>query len=219
MNKITKTFTYALPDDYLYDTNALGNTGQWTYTGPDLIWVFVDKATNKFHGGFKTEDDNAIHYPTPPDYYKVLVSAIKDPLLATLFDAGDRIDYATLPQLSETLPDGNVYTRPETPAPDHTYDVSEITYDPTAGKFIKPYPWKKPHMDWTKMREWRNTALLNSDKKIHEDTPAEYAQRWEEYRQFLRELPQLHGAAHSGETPTTDPWKLQPYPNPDEPQT
>ena len=69
MNKITKTFTYDCPDDYLYDTNALGKTGEWTYTGPDKIWVLVDNTTNKFAGGVLTEDLSLIHISEPTRPY------------------------------------------------------------------------------------------------------------------------------------------------------
>ena len=39
MANITKTFTYDLPDEYLAQTNADGNTASWTYEGLSLIHI------------------------------------------------------------------------------------------------------------------------------------------------------------------------------------
>ena len=42
MANITKTFTYALPDEYVAQTSDLNLTAEWTYEGPAFMWVFVD---------------------------------------------------------------------------------------------------------------------------------------------------------------------------------
>ena len=39
---IRKTFQYDLPDEYLSNESTLGLKAEWTYEGPEKIWVFVD---------------------------------------------------------------------------------------------------------------------------------------------------------------------------------
>jgi hypothetical protein len=207
---IEKSFTYAMPDDYLKTTTELNKVGSWIYRGPDKIWVFVDKDTLKLTGWFKTELEDGEHYPTPLDQYKVFVNCNENPLLACLVGADELKDYADLEHHSETLLDGSVYVRPLTPAPDHTYEMTEILYDVVTEDFVIPYPWKQPHVSWDDIRSWRNLALFAADYKTPDDMPAALTAQWESYRDSLRNLPQTHGAAHSGEIPITDPWKIQP---------
>ena len=209
-NKIVNvTFTYDIPDDYLYQTNDLGKTGTWEYRGPDKIWVFVDAETKRFNGRLLTEKEDGEHYPTPADQIKVAINCEDNPLLCSIFGhADENCDYTALEQHTEELPCGNVYQRPATPAPDHTYEAVEMEYDAAAGEFKKPYPWKKPHVTWEDIRTWRNHSLIAKDHIAPADAPQSVKDKWEAYRQELRDLPQVHGAAHSGETPTTDPWKV-----------
>jgi len=214
MPKIQKSFTYDVPDDYLHQTRTLNKVGVWTYDGYDTIWVFVDKETNKLTGSFKTPEENGATYPTPIDQIKVEVDCTVNPLLACLVGADEVRDYNLLDQHEETLPDGSVYIRPLVPPPDHTYEMSEIVYDPILNTFNTPYPWKKPHTTWQDIREWRNRNLELSDTKVLDDMPAAIKARWEEHRQTLRDLPQTFGAAPGG-TPPVDPWKIQPITAPD----
>lgn len=198
ITRITKTFTFDLPDDYLYQTNNLKKTGEWTYTGPDKMWIFVDNTTKKIISRFHyTELDNGADVPTPIGQTKVLVDANVNPLLASMIH--NEIDYGTLPQLVEELPDGNTYGRPDPQSPDHTYELTDIIYDEETGEFVKPYGWKQPHVTWDELKKWRNQQLALSDAKIRtcrpDDIPA-----WEEFRQKLRDLPALMG--------NVDPWKV-----------
>lgn len=214
MAKIQKTFSYDAPDEYLHQTRTLNKVGVWTYDGHDKIWAFVDKETNRLTGDFKTPEENGADYPTPQHLIKVEIDCNENPLLACLLGADEVRDYGLLDQHEETLPDGTVYRRPLIPPPDHTYEVLEIVYDPITGKFLEPYPWKKPHIDWAGIREWRNRILSFTDDRVNEDTPSALKAQWEEYRQKLRDIPQVHGAAPGG-IPTTDPWKIQPITGPD----
>jgi hypothetical protein len=214
MSKIQKSFTYDVPDDYLHQTRTLNKVGVWTYDGHDTIWVFVDNETNKLTGSFKTPDEDGATYPTPLDQLKVQIDCNVNPLLACLVGADEVRDYNLLDQHEETLPDGSTYMRPLVPPPDHTYEMSEIVYDPISQTFVEPYPWKQPHMSWQDIREWRNRNLKLSDTKVLDDMPATVKAQWEEHRQKLRDIPQTYGAAPGG-TPPVDPWKVQPITAPD----
>lgn len=198
ITRTEKTFTYDLPDAYLYLTNDLGKTGQWTYKGPDKLWIFIDNQTKKVISRFHyTEQDNGADVPTPIGQTKVLVDANVEPLLASIIH--NEYDYSQLPQHTETLPDGNTYSHPDPQSPDHTYEITEIEYDIEKQEFIKPLPWKKPHVSWDDLKKWRNQQLDLSDAKIR-SCRVEMIPAWEEYRQKLRDLPSLMEGV--------DPWKV-----------
>jgi|688.fasta_scaffold161764_2 hypothetical protein len=210
MNKITHTFTYDLPDDYLAQTNILGKVATWTYNGPDKIWIFLDKETNKIVGNFLTEDDKGGEIPVPLDQYRIEIDPTVDPIIATLVGADELPDYATLEQYTEELPCGNTYTRPLCPPPDHTYELLDITYDVENSTFVTPLPWKQPHITWDGIRQWRNHLLDGSDYNELPDMPAAVLSNWVAYRQGLRDLPQTYGASSGSTIPPVDPWKIQP---------
>jgi hypothetical protein len=219
MNQIIqKTFIYDMPDDYLYQTNNLGKTAEWTYVGPSRLWVFVNKENKLFANRFLTDRDHGGEVPVPPDHFRTCIECELEPLLCTLIydpHSVDAVDPAMLEQHIDELPDGTTYQRPANPVPDHTYELFEIQYNESTDSFIKPYPWKQPHTTWDVIREVRNQKLQNTDDKDHEYVPDAVRTQWQEYRQKLRELPQLHGAATKDDTPTTDPWKIQFYTAPD----
>jgi hypothetical protein len=207
ITRITKTFTYDLPDAYLYQTNDNKLTGTFTYTGPQFMWIFINNATKKIISRFHyTERDNGADVHTPEGQTKVLVDADKDPIIASLLH--NEVDYATLPQTLETFADGSTYGHPDPQTPDHTYELTEIQYDVEKGEFIKPFAWKEAHVDWEEIIRWRNNSLAISDNKIRNCNPDQVA-AWEEYRQRLRDLPVTFAGV--------DPWKITFPTEPDRP--
>lgn len=184
---IVKTFTYDIADSYLSQTRSLNRTAQWTYRGPRYFWLFVDAGTNKIMSQFYyLERDNGADVPTPPGQIKVMVDAAVDPEIAScLFN--DYV-YADLPHTVEQLPDGSTYGHPNPIPPDHTYELKEIQYNNTTGKFVKPYALKQPFMTWDLLSRHRNAALNISDQRLASAAPEDKA-AWETYRQTLRELP------------------------------
>lgn len=198
MALIRKTFTYDLPDDYLSQERTLGKTAEWEYIGPDAIWVFINESDNTYRGNYFTDEHDGADIPTPAGSYKVHVDCEQDPLLCALFHAEvEKPDYADLDQHEELLPDGLTYKRPLHPPPDHTHNIAEMECDPVTKSYPKPYPWKLNHMDWKGIRGWRNRLLATSDDKEGEhleSMPAGLQTSWADYRQALRDLPQVHGA-------------------------
>jgi hypothetical protein len=198
---IEKTFTYDIADAYLYQTNDLKKTAQWTYTGPRYMWIFVNNETNKISSRFHyTERDNGHDVPTPEGMTKVMVDADKDPCLASLIH--NEYTYGELPHTVENLPDGSTYGHPDPIPPDHTYELIEIVYDSASGEFVKPYPWKAPHVTWQDIVDARNDLLLASDSKYNLANEAQKPE-WEAYRQTLRDLTDTFAGI--------DPWKI-PFP-------
>ena len=199
ITRIEKTFTYDIADAYLYQTNALKRTAEWTYTGPDKMWTFIDETTKKLIGRFHyTERDNGADIPTPVGQIKVLVDANVNPCIASLFH--NEYTYGDLPHTVENLPDGNTYGHPDPIPPDHTYEITEIVYNTETGEFVKPYPWKQPHVTWEELIRVRDVALALSDNKVRNAASDELKTAWEEYRQKLRDLPTLMAGV--------DPWKV-----------
>lgn len=151
MTRISKLFTYDLADDYLAQTNELKKTATWTYHGPDRIWVFVDTETNKLYGtNFYTLEEDGPSIPSPLGCRKLEIDCQSNPLFCTLVGASDHFDGDTLPKYSENLPNGEVYTRPMHPMPDHTYEFNDATYDPETNTWS--YPWKQTWVTWEDLR-------------------------------------------------------------------
>lgn len=201
---ITKTFSYPIPDDYLHLTSVENKVGSYTYTGPDKLWVFVDNETGKLHSGIcYTDKDDGEDVPSGPGLTKVCVTAENDPEILSMIWLGDN-DYTALPTLAEQLPNGGVYSRVDPTPPDHTYELMDCVYNLENQTWVKPFPWKTPHMDWETLRNARTNLLAESDKIIATKIlTQEQTAALEEYRQKLRELPTTFDGV--------DPWKV-PFP-------
>ena len=197
---ITKTCTYDAPDDYLYQTNTLGNTWSYEYEGPDKLWIFISEETGRpLNGQCFTIKDDGDEIPTPPGQVKILVDDNVDTVIASMIWRHKYYDY--LPTQTEQLPDGTSYTRPINQPPDHTYEFMECVYNIAAGEWVKPLPWKKPHVTWDDLRKARTAMLAASDKTLATTLMSDQERAaFEVYRQKLRDLP----AVFEG----VDPWKV-----------
>lgn len=158
MADVTKTFTMNLPDEYLALTAEDGNTGEWTYKGPDKLYVLVDAATGAFlpgqgwahHDDERTDEENLEAARTWGGVGKkaVLLTAENDPILISAV-YGQAPLAADLPQTTYTLPGESepFYSRPTVQYPDHVYEIGDISYDLAAEAWVTPFPWKKPHIN------------------------------------------------------------------------
>ena len=195
---IEKTFTFDIADQYLYQTNNEKKKAEWTYKGPDKLWIFVDNETKKILSRFHyTEKDEGADVPSPVGQTKVLVDATINPEIASLIH--NEIDYGSLPHTTEELPNGTYYGHADPIPPDHTYELTEIEYDFDKGEFVKPYPWKKPHISWDDIKQQRLNLLNGSDIKL-KNALDEDKEAWLTYRQKLRDLPVTFK--------DVDPWKI-----------
>lgn len=201
--QITIQFNYSLPDDYLYQTDNKKLTGSCVYEGPNKIWVFVNTDSGKLVNSlYYTEKDDGDEIPTPSGTTKVCIVAETYPELIHMITSSG---YFSGPTKTELLPDGSEYVRHDPTPPDHTYELMEIEYDLEKNIWKKPYPWKKPHMDWDTLKLARNAMLRESDQIIRNNIlTAEQTTQIEDYRQKLRDLPTLFNGI--------DPWKV-PFPN------
>jgi hypothetical protein len=165
MTTITKEFTYNLADDYLALTNAEGRTGTWTYVGPDQIWLEIHSDTGALDNtGFFTIEEDGPNIPVPEGIELVCVDCNINPLLCTLVGADEVKDYALLPQHTEDLPNGNTYSRPADPTPDHTYNVDTAVYDSLTQEWS--YEWFSTWTTWDNIVSRRNMLLREVKKEI-----------------------------------------------------
>lgn len=199
---IEHTFTYSVPDEYLHQTSNLNKTNRWTYRGPDKLWIWVHTDTGKPISAFHlTEKENGADYPSPEGQTKVLVEATRDPEIASMIY--NRLDYGTLEQVAEELPDGSTYAVPNPLPPDHTYEFMDCVYNVSTKSWNKPLPWKKPHMTWDELKAARVRLLQASDTAMVGYLTEEKKAEWEAYRQKLRDITTTFAGI--------DPWKV-PFP-------
>ena len=189
MSDITVNFTYKVPngknnpnvEDFTIET--------WTYTGPEKLWVFVDKETLKLEPmGYLTEETDGKTYNPLPTHLKVEVNAGKNPLVATI--VAQPLNYellATVRTASVVLPDGNTVLEDVNPPPQDVYKYDGITYAPGADSWS--YKWVDEEVTWDDIKLLRDTLLTASDNRVKFDIPDSIKQPWIDYRQALRDMP------------------------------
>ena len=230
MAKLNIKMTYPVPDEYLSQSMAAGNTATLDYLGPDFIWVCVEKEGDRKgkwnHQAIKTNylDDGDIEdydnedqtaaiekLPVPLDCIRIKIDCSKDAHICSLFaqphcTGDDRGSYDKLPQVQDKLDDGTVYY--ERPAdnsipPDHVWNRDECVYDEATGEW--DLVLQKTWASWEQIRENRNSELDLSDVKTLLPDGA-MKDRWDVYRQALRDVPQVY----AGKKPHTVPMPPSP---------
>lgn len=153
MAKISKEYTYNLPDEYTKQTSDLGLTATATYEGPEFLYVFVDAATGKLQPAQscmpvrnETEDAENAQVRAGLDERAILLrpnTDNTDAIIASIFFHTDTGKDAGYPQKEYKLAGETVayYERPDPQLPDHTYNVAEIEYDFSAGEWKQPFPF------------------------------------------------------------------------------
>lgn len=157
VNIVTTSFTYDVADEYLLKTGNDGNTSTCDYTGPDAILMAINKETGKidFSKGWEAWDGedatmNMMNVRAGEGAQVVTILAADDPVICWLMVTQFDLDRdAGLQKEYKLVGDDTVYySRPDCIYPDHAYEEEEIKYSFTTNSFVKPFPWKNPHMDW-----------------------------------------------------------------------
>jgi len=200
MAHIRKTFTYPKPDEYLGQKDEYQLNGTHTYEGPDAMWIFIDKATNRIAPSGYMFEEEGIDFDPPSNLRKVFVDCNENPIICSLMECDcDDDEHETI---EETLPNGVTYITYKDPPPDHTYEKFDIECN-SNNEFIKVastslggeahYPWKQPHVRWPHLRRHRTSLLQWTDDKVNTDMPASLQTAWNNYRQALRDIPVTYG--------------------------
>lgn len=208
MTHIRKTFNYPKPDEYLGQFDEQNLTGTHTYEGPDAMWVFIDKATNKISPTAYMEEEEGLEFAEPINLRKVFVDCEENPIICSLMEADVEEEEHEL--IEETLPNGITYLTYADPPPDHTYEKFDIECNESGvfQKITSPntgrqhYPWKQPHIKWAHLRRHRQSLLQWSDDKVNADMPESLQTQWNAYRQTLRDLPVIYGDSFDVEITT-----------------
>lgn len=226
MANITIDFEYDLPDEYLYQTATKGLKAQWTYTGPEKIWVTVDKQTgclewaSGWHADNGTDDQREFMNIMAGQARKaILVDATKDPLIASIFV--DRRQSIELPQKEYKIDGVTYYSRPEPTQPDHTYEVGEIYYDLDKNEWKKPFPWKKPHITLEHFHNTRLMLIAGIERDIADaETPADIKEQLKAYKAEMEAIPTKFAGWDAWQIPfPADPRALPVEVNPPAPPT
>ena len=216
MKQITKDFTYDIPDEYLAQTKANGDTATASYTGPAKLWVFVQEQTGKNTSDAMQLDENwdgNPDLPAPEGQVKVELDCEgADTLICAIF-LPHSVSVKNVTDVVTDLPeDYGKYSNPWPPTPDHAYEREMLVYKPdtadiadTAGKEHTGGDWeltfKQPWMTWGTMTQLRNDLLAMSDGTVSFDHTDSVKQPWIDWRQKMRDLPTVWKRGEAGEFP------------------
>jgi len=184
MANITKTFTYALPDEYVAQTSDSNLTAEWTYEGPAFMWVFVDNATETLQTAqsfmaVKSAGDlqESANTRAGVDQRAVLLSpgsSDVDATIASILISKDTGKNTGYPQKEYAFPAGHpnagevYYERPDPQSPDHTYDRNAIKYDYANNQWVTPFEWFKPWVTIEEHTQARDAIVVDSTAKLED---------------------------------------------------
>lgn len=200
MENFRKTFTYNTPA-HLWGTELdETKTAEFEYVGPEKLWVFINEETNKFDGlPFLTARDNPLNnYPIPVGYYMVELDANEEPLICSLFVRN--VPEETREETVEELPDGSQWKEPVTLYPTEIFDLRNIEFDTQTGNWVEPFALLQNNTTMEDIRSIRDAMLNNADPYPSLGMPEALQEKWIDYKQKLRDLPEVWA--------DVDPWKV-----------
>lgn len=193
MKKITVDLVYDTPDEVHY-SEWNGKVATLEYNGLSHLYVEVDKDTNKLTGRQFDQDYYQSFERNEEDNYVIEVDCTNNPLICELFEPSIQED--DVDHIEEQIP-GNVesFVHDVPILPQDIYYISGIQYDIQKNKFVTPFPWQEPPVTWKEKLQKRNNNLSTTDKHLTEDLPEKLYNEIKEYRQFLRDMPQVYGVS------------------------
>ena len=224
MAKLNIEMTYPVPDKYLSQSTAAGNTASMSYLGPDTIWVQVNKEGDRkgkwnqnpiktnyaddgdFENGVEEEMADAIRaLPVPLDAERIEIDCTTNPHICAIWTKPETVgdtspNYTNLPQQEDKLADGTVYySRPANDKipPDHVWNPYECTwnFETTSWDLVLRTPVDFGMPEsWDEIRAYRDMELEQLDVKNLLPDGPE-KDAWDAYRQELRDIPQKYADA------------------------
>ena len=183
---ITRLLTYTLPDKLFATTTELGKTSTHMYEGPEYLVLHIDKDSGRIADTWHPDEE-------PP------VERLALNLYRVEFRPETDEDYIKIALLycRWTPKKYEVDIGPE-------YWPNTIIADPTditmvfeefkiVDNYAAPLEFKQYLRDASDevIRRRRNAALAQCDGRIAEDMPSSIKQAWLDYRQRLRDLPEI----------------------------
>jgi hypothetical protein len=195
MAEITINFKYDIPDTKWGTTNLNKRQSNWTYTGPENLYVPVDKNGKFVPSGIVDADANP-GYKYQPMYTTVLVNVKEVPLIGALLNP-DPYGINWRPTVPITLPDGRVHQDHEDPLLTHVYSATDIVYNFNTKSWT--FPFATSAETWDSIRQKRDGLLTGSDQRVNDDAPVVVQEMWKAYRQELRDITTTWANSHPAE--------------------
>ena len=185
MENITKTLTYAIPDELYSTETKLGKTSTQVYNGPSEIILWVDKETGYLEQTHSLDEEPDC--PLPIHLKREILRADTDENIIKIALLWGGIE---APKVYEVKVGPEDQPNAILADPSHIAEV----YDQIALYNDYKAPLKFIEFDrdrsWNFLREERDHRLYMSDSKLAEDMPEGLKQQWRDYRQKLRNLPE-----------------------------
>ena len=201
MNIVSKTFTYSLPNEFLVDhAFSQGKTREYTYWGPEKLYLQISNETQEETHGPLTEEDRADGRPIPADCYLFEINVNDYPLIMQL-------RAPIVNEKQEERHTGEVF-HPQSPEIEGYRRFSYTTplmpddiFNKHSIKIVNNIPSIQPFsvnfkllgnendINWDNIRDQRNSMLEGSDAQVAEDMPQAVKDTFILYRQRLRDLP------------------------------
>ena len=160
MSRVTKTFTYKVPDDYTLQEAENDSSASFTYHGPKYLHVHLSDT-----GLVQSVDETTLdqwNEEDPNDHDNcLLLNALGNPLEASILWGMRDSDISDLPQKVKTGPDGVTYSYPWPLPPHKAYEASAMSYNNDTMLWTRPYPWHRPWMTWSGIANQAD-AVVNS---------------------------------------------------------
>lgn len=201
-------WTLNLPNEYMVDHSFTdGHTRTCVYDGPDKLYLIINNDTGKEEMGPITELEKADERPVPINCRYVEVDCISNPLICQLRgpildEMEEDYDSFTHPQGGKDIDGYRSFTYQTPLRPLDVYDPDTIHVDSDDNITIqaRTIPWavmgggdRVP--DWNDVRAKRKQLIKNSDSEVTDDMPQELKDMWADYRQRLRDWPNVMEAA------------------------
>lgn len=183
---VTKVLTFALPDKLYLTTTTLNKTSTQVYEGPNALVLYINSENGEIVETWWPDEepyerpradhiDREVFYPeTDEDYIKIgIIHGGLDELKIYEVAVGPAN------QANHILRDPSDIRM--------VFDEGSVSRD-----FSAPLAFKLPDRDRTDdwVRDMRLGMLQASDSKIAPDMPDDVKQKWLDYRQQLRDLPE-----------------------------
>jgi|TARA_B110000090_G_C13398676_1_gene452364 hypothetical protein len=211
MAMISIDYTYNLPNEHCVDHEQTdGNTRTTTYDGPDKIFLVVENATGKEHMGPVTELERNDGRPVPEGCRYVEVDCITNPLVcqlrAPIIDEVEEDHDDSVKPTGVVEIDGYDAFEYQIPIlPKDVYDPLDITIDAddnitltkrSVMHAVMGVDGEARYPTYDDVRYKRAQLMKNSDSEIVDDMPADMKQMWLDYRDKLRQWPNVMEAAN-----------------------
>lgn len=208
--QISVEFDLLLPNEFLVDHDTTeGKTIKCKYDGPDKIYLQIGENGREIHGPL-TEDNILDGRPMPADvveWYEVDCS--ENPLLCQLrgpINNQLQVDY-TGEEYHPATPEIEGFPRYKYPTPLKPHDVYDkynitvVDGEVNIPRFsvIDRLHARDTDLTWDEIRAKRDGILESSDSRVTSDMPTALQDAWKEYRQKLRDFPEIMQA--NGVTP------------------